>query len=114
MFRSKYLLLAFLLCTLSMPAVAQHHDDFYNGARQGGRGGHYDRGHDYRHDDRRHDNGIGPGKGALIGGAGGAVLGLAFGGGAKGAIIGGAAGAGIGAALGANAQNNRRDRDYRR
>jgi len=112
MFRFKYLLLAPLLCTLAMPAVAQRHDDFYNGAREGGHGGDYSRGHDYRHD--RHDNGIGPGKGALIGGAGGAVLGLAFGGGAKGAIIGGAAGAGIGAALGANAQNNRRDRDYRR
>jgi hypothetical protein len=113
MFRFKYLLLAALLCTLSIPAVAQHHhDDFYNGAREGGRGGHYDRGHDYRHDD--HQGGIGPGKGALIGGAGGAVLGLAFGGGAKGAIVGGAAGAGIGAILGANAQNNRRDRDYRR
>lgn len=107
---------AALLCTLSLPlpAVAQrHHDDFYNGARQGGHGGNYDRGHDYRYNQRDHDGGIGPGKGALIGGAGGAVLGLAFGGGAKGAIVGGAAGAGIGAILGTNAQNNRNSR-YRR
>jgi hypothetical protein len=113
MFRSKYLLAVALLCSLALPAVAQRPcDDFYNGARQGGHGGHYERGRDYRQDD--HSGGIGPGKGALIGGAGGAVLGLAFGGGAKGAIIGGAAGAGIGAALGANAQNHRDDRYGRR
>jgi hypothetical protein len=88
------------------------HQQFYNGAYQGGRGGDY-YGHDRRYDDydrRYHQGGIGPGKGALIGGAGGAVLGAVFGGGAKGAIIGGAAGAGIGAVLGAHAQDERERR----
>ncbi len=68
---------------------------------------------DYR---RRHQGGIGPGKGALIGGAGGAVLGGVFGGGMKGALIGGGIGAGGGALLGKAHQNsvrNRDDRDYR-
>src|ERR1700694_1903924 len=53
-------------------------------------------------------------KGALIGGAGGAVLGAIFGRGLKGTIIGGAAGAGIGAAVGEANQNNRRRDDYNR
>ncbi|MDP9051284.1 MAG: YMGG-like glycine zipper-containing protein [Acidobacteriota bacterium] len=57
----------------------------------------------------RHDNGIGPGKGAAIGAVSGAVLGALFGGG-KGAIIGGAAGAGVGAVAGQAAQENRRSR----
>ena len=92
-------------------------DNFYNGARDGSRGGYYDRGNDMgydrRYDDRR-QGGIGPGKGALIGGAGGAALGAIFGGGAKGALLGGAAGAGIGAIAGKVHQDNRRDRYYRR
>ncbi len=62
---------------------------------------------------RRHQGGIGPGKGALIGGAGGAILGAAFGGGMKGAVIGGAIGAGGGALLGKAHQNNVRRQDYR-
>jgi hypothetical protein len=96
---------------------------FNNGLREGGRGGQY---YDHRHEhdgyDQRYrqDNtyyqqrqgGIGPGKGALIGGAGGAVLGAIFGRGLKGTIIGGAAGAGIGAAVGQANQNNRRRDDY--
>ena len=81
-----------------------HHEQFDRGAYQGGRYGDYN--HEYRHYDE-HRGGIGPGKGALIGGAGGAVLGALFSGSAKGAIIGGAAGAGIGAILGQQAQDNR-------
>ena len=83
---------------------------------QGGRGGDY-YGHERRYDDydRRyhHDHGgIGPGKGALIGGAGGAALGALFSGSAKGALIGGAAGAGIGAIIGQHAQDERHERRY--
>lgn len=102
----------------------QQHQRFYNGAYQGGRGGDYgyDRDGRYRDYDRRyhgdrgyyHQGGIGPGKGALIGGAGGAALGAIFGGGAKGALIGGAAGAGIGALLGEQHQKTEDRRDYRR
>jgi hypothetical protein len=98
-------------------AHAQDHRDFDRGMRDGGRGGHYenDGRHHYRdyRDDRDHRGGIGPGKGALIGGAGGAVLGALFGGGLKGSIIGGAAGAGIGAVVGEAHQDNRRDDRYR-
>ena len=86
---------------------------FYQGAYRGGRNGDYgyDRDGRYRDYDRRnHEGGIGPGKGALIGGAGGAVLGALFGGGAKGALIGGAAGAGIGAVIGEAHQKNDRHR----
>lgn len=100
----------------------QQHQRFYNGAYRGGRGGDYDNDRDgrYRDYDRRyhgdngyyHQGGIGPGKGALIGGAGGAALGALFGGGAKGALIGGAAGAGIGALLGEQHQKNERREDY--
>jgi len=104
---------------------------FYNGVRSGGRGGHYsdprydngrynngqyDNGrYDSRYNNGQYDNGyrkqggIGPGKGALIGGAGGAVLGALFGKGIKGAIIGGAAGAGIGAVIGQAHQNQEND-----
>lgn len=100
--------------------------NFNKGLRDGGHGGQY---YDSRHaqdgyDDRFRQNngyeqqrqgGIGPGKGALIGGAGGAVLGAIFGGGLKGTIIGGAAGAGIGAAVGEAKQDNRsRNDDHRR
>jgi hypothetical protein len=63
----------------------------------------------YRRDEYEHhhdDGGIGPGKGALIGGAGGAALGAVFGGGLKGALIGGAAGAGLGALGGKIAQDH--------
>jgi hypothetical protein len=99
-----------------LPASAQRYNNnnFNSGLRNGARGGSYYNGQDDRryHDDhyRNNQGGIGPGKGALIGGAGGAVLGAVFGGGLKGTIIGGAAGAGIGAAVGGVAQSNRRDR----
>ena len=105
----------------------ESHRQFYSGAYEGGRGGDYgnDRDGRYGEYDRRyhgngnyygdpryrHDNGIGPGKGALIGGAGGAVLGAILGGG-KGAFVGGAAGAGIGDILGEHAQQERRERPY--
>ena len=90
----------------------RRNQNFYNGVREGGRGGdYYDTrhatdGYDERYNQRR--GGIGPGKGALIGGAGGAVLGVALGGGLKGSLIGGAAGAGIGAIIGKAAENRRR------
>ena len=97
--------------------------NFNNGLRDGGRGGQYSDprheqdGYDARYrqnngDYQQRQGGIGPGKGALIGGAGGAVLGAIFGGGLKGTIIGGAAGAGIGAVVGDANQNNRRRNDY--
>lgn len=120
-------------------ATAQDHrdrrnnDNFYNGVRDGGRNGYYNQDNhpaydqryrtqynnrnynnrDYNHGDynRRdyHQGGIGPGKGALIGGAGGAVLGGLLGRGLGGALIGGAAGAGIGAIAGEAHQNHQRD-----
>jgi len=91
--------------------------NFYKGVREGGHGGQYydprhaNDGYDERYNQRR--GGIGPGKGALIGGAGGAVLGAVLGGGLKGSLIGGAAGAGIGAVVGDAAQNRRNSRDRR-
>lgn len=96
----------------------EQHKDFYNGAYNGGRGGSYNRGTDYRGggyrgDDRYQGHGIGTGTGAAIGGAGGAALGAVFGGGLKGALIGGAAGAGIGAIAGHAHQENQK-RDYYR
>lgn len=103
--------LAFVMLIPFAPAaLAQHHDNFYRGAQR-----HHPYNDDY---DRRHyhgdrnQGGIGPGKGALIGGASGAVLGAIFGGGAKGALIGGAAGAGVGALAG-KAHQDSRNRDYR-
>lgn len=89
-------------------------EGFNNGLHQSvqrnGYNDRYDRG---RYQDRdRSQGGIGPGKGALIGGAGGAALGALFGGGLKGAIIGGGVGAGGGAILGKVNQNNQRS-DYR-
>ena len=103
-------LLFLVLATL--PALAQRHDQFYNGVQAGGRGGNYynqkDRDRDRRHS--RDQGGVGPGTGALIGGAGGAVLGAVIGGGLKGTIVGGAAGAGIGAILGQANQDSKRDR----
>ena len=108
---------------LLLPGVAstagQNRGSYYDGMHRG-----YDRrGHGYTdHDDhRRYDRrdeydrthgGIGPGQGALIGGAGGAVLGALFGGGLKGALIGGGAGAGVGAVVGKVHQDNKQ-RDYR-
>jgi hypothetical protein len=112
---SVFLSLLFLVLA-PLPALAQRRDQFYNGVRDGGRGGNYynqrDRDRDRRH--RRDQGGVGPGTGALIGGAGGAVLGAALGGGLKGTIIAGAAGAGIGAVLGQANQNSKRDNRYRR
>jgi hypothetical protein len=110
-----------LIAATAAPAMGQngyhnnyynhgHHDQFNRGAYQTGRHGDY--GHDYRHYDE-HRGGIGPGKGALIGGAGGAALGALFTGSAKGTIIGGAAGAGIGAILGKQAQDNRDNQWHR-
>ena len=67
--------------------------------------GYYRDSHGRRH--RRH-SGIGPGKGALIGGAAGTGVGALVGGG-KGALIGGAIGAGGGAVAGKANQDHRRD-----
>ncbi len=120
----------------------EHHQDFYNGAYSSGRGGNYNQGQDYgygqrgynnganegrgynnyRNDNRGYNNGgyndrghgIGTGKGAAIGGAGGALLGAVFGGGLKGAIIGGAAGAGIGAIAGHAHQESQQRNEYER
>ena len=109
------LLLCFIPPSFYVAGAQDRHannQQFYDGASRGVRGGNY--GNDRRHyDDRYQQNqgGIGPGKGALIGGAAGAALGAVFGGGVKGALITGAAGAGIGAILGNAAQNNR-DREH--
>jgi hypothetical protein len=113
---------AMLASTVSAPML-QAQNGYYNGVRQGSRG--YNDRDDQRYADRRHrgddryrqnQGGIGPGKGALIGGAGGAALGALFGGGLKGALIGGAGGAGVGAIVGKVHQDNKRNdyRDYRR
>jgi hypothetical protein len=117
-----------ILATTSFPQplVAQQ-NGYYDGVRKGSRG--YNDRDDRRYADRHHrgddyyqqpkQGGIGPGKGALIGGAGGAVLGALFGGGLKGALIGGGVGAGAGAIVGKVHQNNQRNsqrddyRDYR-
>jgi len=113
---------ALLCCSIlgsAIPAPAQnrHYNNtqFYNGANRGVRGGNYGGGH-YHDRDRYQQNqgGIGPGKGALIGGAAGAALGAVFGGGVKGSLITGAAGAGIGAIIGQSAQNNRENNNYYR
>ena len=93
-------------------AAAQRHDSHQN-FDNGYRGQHgYDDRRDRDYERRRDQGGIGPGKGALIGGAGGAALGALFGGGVKGALIGGGVGAGGGAILGKVHQNNQRN-DYR-
>jgi Glycine zipper 2TM domain len=117
-FRKAVLITPLLFATSAVPSFAQHHNDsaYYNGMRSGSRGGNYynDRDRRYHDDHRRDQGGIGPGKGALIGGAGGAVLGAVFGGGLKGTIIGGAAGAGIGAVVGQAAQSKRDNDRYRR
>jgi hypothetical protein len=110
--RQAILIVPLLLATAVPPATAQRNDGFYNGVRTGGHGGQYNDNRHYYHDDHRRDQGgIGPGKGALIGAAGGAALGAIFGGGLKGTIVGGAAGAGVGAVVGQANQNSKR-RDY--
>lgn len=116
----KTLLIAPLLLTTILPASAQRRNDAWNnGVRQGGRGGNYYNDHD-RHYQQQNQGGIGPGKGALIGGAGGAALGAIFGKSLKGTLIGGAAGAGVGAIAGGVAQSKRNNnnrynnRPYRR
>lgn len=101
---------ALLFCSIlssGVPVLAQgrrNDNRFYDGARRGGHGGNYGGGN-YQHGndhyyDNRNQGGIGPGKGALIGGAAAAVLGAVFGGGVKSSLITGAAGAGIGAIIG--------------
>lgn len=104
------MLLIAMMALVSSPVMAQSRNRFYEGARSR---------HPYTDDyDRRHyrgqsdEGGIGPGKGALIGGAAGAALGVLFGGGLKGALIGGGAGAGVGAIAGKVNQDNK-NRDYR-
>lgn len=67
---------------------------------------------DFHNDPRYHHGGIGTGKGALIGGAGGAGIGALAGGG-KGALIGGAIGAGGGALVGHSVAHNRHKRQRR-
>jgi uncharacterized protein YcfJ len=116
-FRTVILILPLLFVFAMVPTFAQQYNNsaYYNGVRSGGHGSNsYYNPHDRPyHDDHRSDQGgIGPGKGALIGGASGAVLGAVFGGGLKGTIIGGAAGAGIGAVIGQAAQNNRDNNNY--
>jgi hypothetical protein len=114
-FKTAILLIPLLFATSILPAQNHRNDAYYNGVRDGGRGGNYynnnDRRSNYHDDHRRDQGGIGPGKGALIGAGGGAVLGAVFGGGLKGTIIGGAAGAGIGAVVGQAAQNKRDNND---
>jgi hypothetical protein len=115
---------ALLFCSIlssGVPVLAQNQRNdnrFYSGARRGGRGGNYGGGN-YHHGnshyyENRNQGGIGPGKGALIGGAAGAALGAVFGGGVKGSLITGAAGAGIGAIIGQSAQDNRDRNNYYR
>lgn len=99
-------------------AQHQHGNNFYNGARGGGRDGSYGRsgyhdGGNYN-DGRYQGHGIGAGRGALIGGGVGAVAGAIFGGGLKGALIGGGAGAGIGAIAGHEHQQTIKRHYYER
>lgn len=117
--------LALVFCSIlscGYPAFAQNrhqnNNQFYDGARRGGHGGNYGGGNYHHGNDQYYDNrnqgGIGPGKGALIGGAAGAALGAVFGGGVKGSLITGAAGAGIGAIIGKSAEDNRDRNNYYR
>src|SRR5258708_27737025 len=85
-----------LIATSILPATAQNHHNndsaYYNGMRNGARGGNYYNNRDphynnYYHNDHR-QGGIGPGKGALIGGAGGAALRAIFRRGLQGTPIG--------------------------
>jgi hypothetical protein len=106
-----------LMLVSVMPAAAQNrgrNENYYSGMHQSVQKGDYAR---YsRDDEQRHHHesgGIGPGKAAAIGGAGGAVLGAVFGGGLKGTLIGGAAGAGIGAIVGKATQGNDHNKNGR-
>ncbi|HEX7359341.1 MAG TPA: glycine zipper 2TM domain-containing protein [Bryobacteraceae bacterium] len=116
-----------LLIGSAAHAVAQHrgsnqhqnysssqHQNYYGGMQDSVRKGNFGR---YASNDKRRDQhnkgGIGPGKAALIGGAGGAVLGALFGGGLKGTLIGAAAGAGIGAIVGETTKGNDHHRNSR-
>ena len=122
--RKAVLITPLLVATSILPATAQNHHNndsaYYNGMRNGTRGGNYYNDRDPRYNNNYHrdyhnyhrQGGIGPGKGALIGGASGAALGVVFGGGLKGSLIGGAAGAGIGAVVGQAAQNKRNNDNY--
>jgi len=108
-----------MLATSFLPVTAgaqyrNQNPNFYNGVRNGGRGGQYYDNNRHYDNHRRDQGGIGPGKGALIGAGGGAVLGAVFGGGLKGTLIGGAAGAGIGAIVGKANQDSKRDNRYHR
>lgn len=94
---------------------------YYRGMQNQVRRGDYDRyarddERRHHHEDRHDSGGIGPGKAALIGGAGGAALGALFGRSLKGTLIGGAAGAGAGAIGGAIADHdsNNHHRDHHR
>ena len=79
---------ALLFCSIlgsGLPVVAQSRDNdnrFYDGARRGAQGGNYGGGNYHHGNDHYYDNrnqgGIGPGKGALIGGAAGAALGAVY------------------------------------
>jgi hypothetical protein len=131
--RKAILIAPLMLATSFLPVTASaqyrnQNPNFYNGVRNGGRGGSYydnnsrynnDRYNNDRYNRDRNQNqgGIGPGKGALIGAGGGAILGALFGGGLKGTLIGGAAGAGIGAVVGEvhqKSRDNNRDNRYDR
>lgn len=112
-------LLSCSILSSGFPALGQrgHNNDsnFYQGASRGVHGGNYGQGRYHEHHyNNQNQGGIGPGKGALIGGAAGAVLGAAFGGGVAGSLITGAAGAGVGAIIGQAAQNNRNNNNYYR
>ena len=109
---NRWIVSTVLVASMATPLISQRdrNPNFYNGVRsRNSYNDNYDRRY---YDNDRNRGGIGPGKGALIGGAGGAALGAIFGGGLKGALIGGGAGAGVGAIAGKIHQNNRR-RDYR-
>jgi hypothetical protein len=73
--------LGMLMATMAVPTTAQRRSDdrnngYYNGMQQGYRGGYNDQYDHRRYDSREEYNrthgGIGPGRGALIGGADGA------------------------------------------
>jgi hypothetical protein len=109
-----------LLCPLTGMAQRDRNSNYYRGMNQQVRRGDYnryvqddDRRH-HHHDDHDSGGGIGPGKAAMIGGAGGAALGAIFGKSLKGTLIGGAAGAGLGAIGGAIANHDSdHDRHHR-
>ncbi len=99
------------MLVLPSAAPAQHRNNYYRGMHDQVRRGDYNR---YaREDEQRHhheNGGIGPGKGALIGTAGGAALGAIFGRSLKSTIVGGAAGAAAGAIGGAIADHDKKHR----